>query len=168
MPPLSSEKRFERITGFVIGKNLYEGNGTIYSLKNQADKVVKIVDSGTSYTRKMMRLIRSLKRIKSPAVVRIHQYGSFTADGNSYYYYVMDKLRPWGDTSTQWLNGLTINSYLDEGDPLPSGEKGFVKSFVKKARKLNKRFYYADVHGGNIMRTKRGALKFVDLESFTY
>ncbi len=161
-----SEHRFEKVTGYKLGKTVAEGNGTIYNLQGHSTKVVKIVYSVShQYVSKMMKLLRNLKRIKSPAVVRIHKYGKFNVGGDHYYYYVMDKLRPMDGNI--WYKGDLIQDYLG-GEPLPAKESSRIKSFVKKARKLEQRYYYGDVHGGNIMKTKRGALKFVDLESFTY
>lgn len=157
---------FESKSGLQAGKVLVEANGSIVSLKGNPNRVTKIVMGYTKrYCNKMMRLLRTLKRLKSPAVVKVYQYGVFKADGEWCYYYVMDKLRPLGRGC--WFQGDRISGYLG-GDPLPSKESGRIKSFVRKARKLNERHSYNDCHGGNIMRTKRGALKFVDLESFTY
>jgi hypothetical protein len=149
-----------------LGKTIAEGNGTIYAIQGQPDKVVKIVYSyRQSYTDKMMRLFRSLNRLKSPAVVRVHRYGKFKVSRQSYYYYVMDKLRPLAGNI--WYTGDLIEEYV-HGGPMPANESGRIKSFVRKARKLGRRHSYNDVHGGNVMKTKRGAFKFVDLESFTY
>jgi D-alanyl-D-alanine carboxypeptidase len=162
----SLEDQFENASGIKLGRTLAEGNGTIYEIKGQPTKVVKVVFGGSKeYTNKMMRLLKKLKRAKSPAVVGIYQYGQFITDGESCYYYIMDKLRPLG--GNRWDTGDMILAYL-EGDPVPSSESSRVRSFVKKARKLEQKHHYGDVHGGNIMVTKRGALKFVDLESFTY
>lgn len=169
MPALdtqSLETSFEKASGLKIDKTIAEGNGTIYSLKGYPGKVVKVVFGGsTSYTDKMMRLLKRLKKLRSPAVVRIHQFGKFQTASEPCYYYVMDRLNPMG--ANQWSTGDLIEEYLS-GEPVPARESARVRSFVRKARKLEKRYYYGDVHGGNIMKTKRGALKFVDLESFTY
>jgi hypothetical protein len=157
---------FEAKSGLRVGKVLVEANGSICSLKGNPNRVVKIVNSSyASLSKKMIRLLKSLKRIKSPAVVKIHKYGAFKVGKQYCYYYVMDKLRSIG--SNYWDQGDRIRGYLLD-DPIPSRESSRIKSFVRKARKLNERHYYGDVHGGNIMRTKRGALKFVDLESFTH
>lgn len=161
----TSETQFELATGMKLNGILDEGNGTIYSLRGHPDKVVKIVFSRAEYAKKMMKLLKNLKKMKSPAVVRIHKYGTFKVDGENCYYYVMDKLRPLG--RGKWSTGDNILSYL-AGDYVPRDESSRIKSFVKKARKLEQRYHYGDVHGGNIMISKRGALKFVDLESFTY
>ena len=169
MPALevnSMISQFESKSGLKVGKVLVEANGSICSLKGNPNKVVKIVSSSyASLSKKMMRLLKTLKRIKSPAVVRIHKYGSFKVGKQHCYYYVMDKLQSMG--GCVWDKGDRIFSYLN-GDPVPTSESARIKSFIKKARKLNERHYYGDVHGGNIMKTKRGALKFVDLESFNY
>ena len=58
-----------------------------------------------------------------------------------------------------------IADYLD-GKRIPTHTSKKIKSFVRKARSL--KYKYGDLHGGNIMKSKRGALKFIDLESFTY
>lgn len=169
MDPLSTqslEQHFENATKIKLGKTLAEGNGTIYEIKGQPTKVVKVVFGGSeAYSNKMVKLLKRLKKVRSPAVVRIYQFGKFYSDRESCYYYVMDKLRPLG--GNRWSTGDLIEAYIS-GDPLPRNESGRIRSFVKKARKLEQRHHYGDVHGGNIMISKRGALKFVDLESFTY
>lgn len=169
MPPLevnSMISQFESKSGLKVGKVLVEANGSICSLKGDPARVVKIVSSSyASLSKKMMRLLKTLKRIKSPAVVRIHKYGTFKVGKQHCYYYVMDKLRPLG--RNYWDQGDRIRGYLCD-DPVPLRESSRIKSFIRKARKLNERHYYGDVHGGNIMKTKRGAYKFVDLESFCY
>lgn len=162
----SLEAQFEKASKMKLGKTLAEGNGTIYEIKGQSTKVVKVVFGGSErYTNKMIRLLKKLKRVKSPAVVRIYQYGKFYTDKESCYYYVMDKLRPLG--GNRWSTGDQIEAYIS-GDPVPRNESGRIRSFVKKARKLEQKHHYGDVHGGNIMISPRGAYKFVDLESFTY
>lgn len=158
--------QFEAKSRLKVGEVLVEANGSVCSIKGKPDRVVKIVSSSyASLSKKMMRLLRTLKRIKSPAVVRIHNYGAFKVDKQYCYYYVMDKLSPIG--RNYWDQGDRIRGYLND-DPVPSRESNRIKSFIRKARKLNERHYYGDVHGGNIMKTKRGAYKFVDLESFCY
>lgn len=157
---------FESKSGLRIAKVLVEANGSVCSIKGQPDRVVKIVNSSyLSSCKKMMRILKTLKRIKSPAVVRIHKYGTFKVGKQHCYYYVMDRLRSIG--ANYWDQGDRIRDYLND-EPMPSRESSRIKSFIRKARKLNERHYYGDVHGGNIMRTKRGAYKFVDLESFCY
>ena len=169
MPALDTkqlEKAFESFSGLKLGRTLAEGNGTIYALKGHSDKVVKVVFGGSQeYTNKMMRLIKRLKKLRSPAVVGIHQFGQFQTGPEPCYYYVMDRLSPLGRNI--WHTGDLIFEYLG-GEPMPRNESGRIKSFVRKARKLEQRHPYGDIHGGNIMISKRGALKFVDLESFTY
>ena len=86
------------------------------------------------------------------------------------YYYVMDKLKP--------LPKPKNSAYYYE-PPMVDDIRGVleengctcrlapkVKRFCKEALKL--KYKHCDIHGGNIMQNKRGALKFVDLESFTY
>lgn len=162
----SMKSGFNRKSGYQIGRVLVEANGSVCSLKGFPNRVVKIVCSYSKHqTNKMMGILKTMKRLKSPAVVKIHKYGAFTVDKQQYYYYVMDKLRSIG--SDYWAKGDRIRDYLSD-EPVPPRESSRIKSFIRKARKLNERHYYGDVHGGNIMRTKRGAYKFVDLESFTY
>lgn len=169
MPALSTNSMtsgFEAQSGLQIGRILVEANGSVCSIKGNRDRVVKIVCSySKGESNKMMRLLKALKKIKSPAVVRIHQFGTFKADGQECYYYVMDRLQSMGGAYID--KGQRIAGYL-YGDPLPSKGLNRIRSFVKKVRALDKHYHHHDVHGGNIMRTKRGALKFVDLESFNY
>jgi len=169
MEPLSTqslEARFELASKIKLGKTIADGNGTIYAIKGQPNKVVKVVYAGSeSYANKMIKLLAKLKRDKDPAVVRIYQYGKFHTNGEPCYYYVMDKLNIWARNN--WDLGDKICSWIS-GYPMPSTVARPIKSFVKKARKLEQKYHYGDVHTANIMKTKRGALRFVDLESFTY
>ena len=166
MAPLrveTSEEKFESITGLQLKKSIYEGDGTLYSLKKYPNKIVKIVPRDSEDVQKMMTLFTHLKALKNPAVVKIHQFGKFEVDGQQYYYYVMDKLKHMKD---RWRVAEAIDNYLHFSARLTKAEPVRVREFVQRARKVEKFYRYGDVHGGNIMRTKSGVLKFVDLESF--
>jgi hypothetical protein len=158
-----SEEAFERVTGLQLKKSIYEGDGTLYSIKRYPNRVVKIVPRDNEDVQRMIELFEFLKKNRSPAVVRVHKFGKFEVAGQPFYYYVMDKLKPLKD---RWNLGDLIDNYLHFGKRLSRYEVPRVKEFVQRARKVEKHYRYGDVHGGNIMRTKSGVLKFVDLESF--
>lgn|SRR5574337_16839 len=157
------EIEFEQKSGLKLGAVITNGNGKVYNLKGYPNRVVKIASiydqESLNY---FLNLLGKLKKMKSKIIVRIHQFGHISGYN---YYYVMDKLRVMG--GNRWDKGDMIQEYL-YGERLRSNELSQVKTFVKKARVLERRYHYGDVHGGNIMQNGRGALKFVDLESFTY
>jgi len=158
----SPEYKFEKKTKLKLGKLLKGGNGKIYSLKDYPKRVVKIDDTLDADDRQLvMRIIRNLKKSRNSVVVKIHKAGIIRG---GYHYYVMDKLKPLKD---KWNTGDRLSQYI-LGQAVPNFESPKVKSFVKGVIALNNRYYYADLHGGNIMLTEDKSLKLVDLESFTY
>lgn len=160
--PSSSEYKFEKKTGMKLGPKLRNGNGKIYGLKKYPKRLVKIDESlELDDRRKLMKIIKYIKKIKSKAVVNIYEYGVLAGGAH---YYVMDKLTGLKD---KWNRGDQLSSYL-YGGPVPATESPQLKAFVKRARKLLAEYGYGDIHGGNIMLDGDGEYKFVDLESFTY
>lgn len=159
----TSEEKFEAITGLQLKRSFYEGDGTLYSLKKYPRRIVKIVPRSSEDVQRMMILFTHLKALKNPAVVKIHQFGKFEVAGQQYYYYVMDKLK---HMRNRWQVAEAIDNYLHYNARLTKAEPARVREFVQRARKIEKFYRYGDVHGGNIMSTKSGILKFVDLESF--
>ena len=79
--------QFEKSTELYLGSKVYIYNDTIYRLKNQPNKLVKIVPTNNRYAQKIIKLLKNFKKIKNPAVVRIYQIGSFGSKNNSYYCY---------------------------------------------------------------------------------
>lgn len=148
-----------------LGKRLYQGDGEIYELVNYPNRVIKIVCTYSPRVGDNLKIIKHLQKSKTPAVVRIHKAGAFKTDtGGNYYYYVMDRLKP---LTGKKVYAKIINPVFHcvwDGGPPPKNALPEVKSFLKKVRSLP--YHYGDIHAGNIMKTPRGALKFVDLESF--
>jgi hypothetical protein len=158
----SAEYKFEKKTGLKLGKLLKGGNGKIYSLKDYPKRVVKIDGTLDADDRQyVMRIIKYLKKSKNTVVVKIHKAGIIRG---GYHYYVMDKLKPLKD---KWNTGDRLSQYI-HGEEVPRFESPKVKAFVKGVIALSGRYYYADLHGGNIMLSEGTSLKLVDLESFTY
>jgi len=158
----SPEYLFQKKTGLKIGKLLPGGNGKIYSLKDYPKRVVKI--DGTldvDDRRVLMGMIRYFKKNKTPVIVKLYQTGILRG---GYHFYVMDRLKP---LKNKWITGDKLSSYIYQ-EQVPPTESKQVKAFVRGTIALQERYYYGDLHGGNIMRTKDEALKLVDLESFTY
>lgn len=166
-------KKFQQETNLTLGKRIYSGDGDIYQLKDHPNKVVKIVWCYTaSICPKRVKLLEDLQKINNASVVRIHKVGSFTTDitadtgtADHYYYYVMDKLSliPRRGRRSQVTH---IAIALEEEAPVPSKATNRVKYFIRNARRLP--YSYEDIHEWNIMATKRGSFKFVDLESFMF
>lgn len=170
----SIEEAFEKKTKLTLGRRIYSGNGELYNIVGQPSRVVKIFNPDTSL-KNVNKVFRYLKRVNSSSVAKIYKCGSFTSSEGyggpiTNYYYVMDKLKP--------LPKPKNSAYYYE-PPMVDDIRGVleengctcrlapkVKRFCKEALKL--KYKHCDIHGGNIMQNKRGALKFVDLESFTY
>lgn len=167
------EEAFEKKTKLTLGKRIYSGNGELYNIVGRPSKVVKIFESETAI-KNTSKVFRYLKRTNNTSVVKIHQCGSFAIKGNfgivTNYYYVMDKLQPLPKPkhSGYWYDDPMVEEIRevleDKGCACRLEPK--VKRFCKAALKL--KYRHCDIHSGNIMVNKRGALKFVDLESFTY
>jgi hypothetical protein len=158
----SPEYLFQKKTGLKLGKLLKNGNGKVYSLKDYPNRVAKIDGTLDADDRQhLMKIIKYLKRSKNSVVVKLYQTGILRG---GYHYYVMDKLKPLKD---KWNTGDRLTLFIyEEGAPATATKQ--VKDFVKGTIKLNNRYHYGDLHGGNMMLDKDGAIKLVDLESFTY
>lgn len=160
---------FQKRTGLKLGKVRYQGDGDVYPLKNYPNRLVKIVPHYNNRLKKVLEILKYLQESKSPAVVKIHRIGHFTAPyydnkKQEFYYYIMDKLALLPRNNRSSLVNKIANALFDNNlDPKAPTK---VKVFVNQARKL--KYEYADIHEGNILRGKGGALKFIDLESFMF
>lgn len=171
---ITLKEAFKNKTKLSLGRRIYSGNGELYNIVGRPSKVVKIFDPDVPL-KKVSKVFRYLKRKNNSSVAKIYECGSFSytsnySDNITQYYYVMDKLKP--------LPKLKNSSYYYD-HPMVDDIRGVleddgcvcrlapkVKRFCTEALKLQYR--HCDIHSGNIMQNKRGALKFVDLESFTY
>jgi thiamine kinase-like enzyme len=172
MAPSEALAQFQKRTGLKIGRFLDGGaQGAVYAIVGHPNKVVKFACGDDYSIKKMREIIKYLKRTKNLSVVKVHKFGALC--NKEYYFYIMDRLRNVREkairapSSCSWITKLyyadRIAEYLN-GCSVPADEHPRIKSFIKKARKL--RYSHHDCHEGNIMRSKRGALKFIDLESF--
>ena len=168
---------FQQATGLKLGRKIYDGGcAYLHKINGHDDKVVKIVITYAPPEPEVIRLFKYLKRSKNPAVVKLHQYGVFKIKeklsgpngiyycDDYHYYYVMEKLSP----LTKKLMAEPFKHLVDglyQGRAKATAPRS-VQTFVKRAIKL--KYDYEDLHQYNVMRDKRGSLKFVDLESFLY
>lgn len=159
------KKIFQKRTGLRLGKRLYSGDGSIYQLLDHPTKVVKVVYSYRARTKRMMPILQYFKEVQTSAIVKLHEIGQFNIGSGygskNYYYYVMDRLKKIR-RNVSLVN--RISTYICLREPIIKNESQAVKMFVKKVSKL--KYMHRDIHGGNIMKSSRGSLKFVDLESF--
>jgi len=146
-----------------LGRKLYSGDGDIFNLKDYPDRVVKVVSDSYSTAQDALRVLKYLQRSKNPAVVKLYRVGSFKHESQAGYYYVMDKLKLFPRNQRENYAD-DIREALEAGRNPGSNVK--VKSFIKAARQL--KYEHTDIHSYNIMKDKRGNIRFVDLESFMH
>lgn len=159
-------KEFEKKTGLKLGHVISGAHGLIYKLQDYPNRVVKI--NQCYCYQSTLDSIRSLKNIKRAPTVRVYQYGELS---DNHYYYVMDKLKKintsasWAQEMYHYEDGCEQYLYYDCNLKLVPSK---VKTFFSAARQLHDNYgmYHTDTHPWNIMQTSRGALKFIDLESF--
>lgn len=153
-------QKFEKDTGFKIGKIIAEGNGTIYAIKDHPDKVVKI-STFDSYntTKRFFNYLIKVKKLKGFPASRIYKFGKLPG---GYYYYVMDKLKPLNVRESNTVNMCDDIYDLDLSNKMVK----FLRAaqYYSKKHKLT----YGDWHSYNIMKDNKGNYKFVDLESFLH
>jgi hypothetical protein len=132
-----------------IGDRLGAGGyGSVYSMKRDPSKVIKISDRIYSDKRKenLAHVFSLLQQLRSVYIGRLYEYNFFRDNGLDYFYYISEKLYQ--------APGEKITSFIS---------KWIDRPFTKLAR-----IYYHDFHSGNIMQTKCGRAKICDLDGFTW
>ncbi len=180
MPPKKLEPHcvlFQKRTKLMLGKKIYEGGfplGEIYRLDKYPNRLVKIVNCPPKMFKASLNTLKYLYKQNNSAVVKIYRIGYFTSpklltyngEKKKYYYYIMDRLRPVPvsirDNIWRIENGLMTDRYRTKSLEHIPHEKA--RAFVKNARKL--KCTHHDIHEGNVMSSRNGSLKFIDLESF--
>lgn len=166
--PLKLRPAFHKATGLNLDRKIYSGNGEIYTIRDHKDKVVKVVCAGSINPSKEIKFFKYLKRNKNPAIVKLFQIGALKIRDDCYsyycYYYVMERLKLMPPK-------MMYNDFGDLaegvcGGSVPGGARKSIQTFVKNAKKI--KYKYGDLHEYNVMRSKNGSLKFVDLESFYF
>jgi hypothetical protein len=170
---LDLKTAFASKTGLILGQKIYNGNGEIYRLERYPNRLIKIVTCPLGLSKKRLKILRTLQRIKSPAVVKIFKVGilsfyrykscQWQPKEHKAFYYVMEKL-----SLLSYRNRYELTEDLDkaifEKKLLDSKYHSRFHCFVKRAQELP--FYHNDLHGGNVAINKQGTVKFIDLESF--
>lgn len=159
------KKKFYQATGLKIGRRI---NSTVHSLKDHPNKVVKI--EAVHDFEGMLALLKNLKSKNYKSIAKIFDYGTFEIESQlagdinyKYYYYVMEKLNPLPYNHEDAIIDV-FSSYYKINYHAPSFLSKKLISFIAEVNKL--KYFYADIHGGNIMLDRFGNYKFVDLESF--
>ena len=150
-----------------IGKFLDSGSiGSVYNLPS--NRIIKISKIESRHIGKIFSTLDYLKILNSPCVSKIYEYGYIGVLKDShYYYYITEKLKPLSLDENQYINLLCCyesNFKKEYYSKLNKKEKKFIKYL--KILKTKKNLYHHDFHYNNIMQTKCGELKLVDLESF--
>jgi hypothetical protein len=172
------QREFQNHSGLKLGRRIYRGDGCIYRLDKYPNRVVKIAENHRSRFNSL-GILEYIMNSKNPAIVKLYKIGSFTAirrvEGKSveqkYYYYVMDKLKliPIGLRESK-VSAIETALYFPENKEYIKQYERYmtskVKTFITHARKI--KYTYYDFHEWNIMQNKKGALKFIDLESFMH
>lgn len=161
---------FEKKTGLTLGKPLPIRRGVVYNIQDHSGRVVKI-DKCVSDVNKFMLLLNRLNRLRVVPTVRLFQYGKMS---KGYYYYVMSRLTPISDPEFMkfaeslfyWRKtGHIWTPEFNWRDPRIPPK---TRTFLYQAKTLSDKYgyRYGDLHNGNIMRTRNGEYKYIDLESF--
>jgi hypothetical protein len=164
---MSVAQAFYGKTGMKLGKSIYPLGDElgVFNIVSHPSKLVKICQTYDEHSRKTLRLLKKLKEINSPAVVKIHQFGLLPSYPD-HYFYVMDKLLslryPYSDCDQ-------ICDHLLDDLPFTSRTSKRIRKFVNNANKLRElNMHYGDLHEMNIKRDRKGDIRFIDLESFLF
>jgi serine/threonine protein kinase len=152
---------------FKLGKHIKCRSGWIWQLADQPDKLIKITQDQTDFwlIRNLNTIAKYLNDVDSPAVVKIHDYGSVVLDSSApYHYHVMDKLEPLPKTKdTFWVEDILTEYYYHRRNvPWFCSEQ--IRCFLSQLKKL--KYKYHDLHSQNVMLDRNGKLKLIDIESF--
>lgn len=151
-----------------VGRELGRGNeGVVYELGAAGMRVLKV-----NFTAPRSQSVRSLaRRTKGRAwAARMYESGRLKERG---FWYVMERLYPAPSRVVRLLDEV-LKLRVARGEGRLTKERferlyrevlnampGELRALVRKAKAAG----YSDIHGGNVMQTKTGALKLVDLES---
>lgn len=102
------------------------------------------------YTVKIQNIILDIIKKSPREFVKIHHF-SF---GNSWYEYSMDELNKLTQNESKVVNNYYINRRIRTKNIK-------LKKFLNKIVDKN---LYIDLHAGNVMKTKRGSYKLIDIE----
>jgi hypothetical protein len=133
-------------------------------------KIVTITNIHDDYHKdnykKLKSIISWVKKSNSSSVAKVFEFGKFKLFGIEYYYYVMEKLEKLPRKyQTDRFSDLICDTYLyDDDSRLVDFLDPTIRKFISRAQSMP--FKYLDCHKGNIMKSKSGNLKFVDLEGF--
>lgn len=170
------ELAFQDHTSLRLGRCISNADDEkVYRLRGYPNRVVKIIRRQYEDTiRTRLKVIKEIKEANNPAVVKIYQVDSFdwqklhgkTIAHMHSYYYIMEKLILPRLNKTTASNAEEVWWALNKWE-LPNNRKlsRQVKTFIKRILQLP--YKYNDVHQWNILQSKRGALKFIDLEGFS-
>lgn len=158
---MTDEKIFEKKIKLKLGKQIAGGNGFVYELKEYPTRFIKIVDwdyvsHALHDLSKVIQLLNYLSKTKNTSVAKVYNVGTFAHNNNTYFYYVMQKLRK---TEDAW-------EAMDALYNKRVGSTPKIKKFIKEVKRL--KYSYKDCHGGNCMQDAKGNLKLIDLESFLW
>jgi hypothetical protein len=149
-----------------LGRELGRGNeGVVFELGDSGTRVLKVNFTAKQSVRAIAR------RAKGRAwAARMFESGRMKGRG---FWYVMERLYAIDSRSVRVLDDIS-RIRVAKGDGRITKERfdalyreilmsasGPLREVIRKAKRAG----YSDLHGGNVMRTKSGTLKVVDLES---
>jgi len=141
-------------------KSILVDKGSCFVAEINSKKVVKVAYK-TSNIRWLFNILKYIKTNPNNSTVKIFDYGLI---GKDKYYYVMERLYP---LNKQHINRLIKNGYVSFVCNKPLHD---AKSYPNESAFINDiyqhKYYQSDPNYGNIMLTKNGNYKFIDLETF--
>jgi len=164
------ERRLQQKSGLQLNKRIYSVyDCSVYSIKGQSDKLLKLVCLPIEETnlRDRLAVLRYIIKRNNPGIVKVFQLRSFTIRGGNlkgrYYFYTMEKLRP---LSIKRKNIIIdhLAEMVETGIPTKVKIPNKLLKLVQQVKSI--RYPYWDMHSGNIMEDKLGRAKFIDLEGF--
>lgn len=130
--------------------------------KNQVLKISYDLEKNEQKFLELLKWARNKKNI-----VKINKFGQLK-DGTIWY--VMDKLLPIKKSNIRKIfdsYGIEYNCCVLNGEKCECGEKYHSLKIKKFFSYINKyKYFYIDMHSGNVMKEKNGNYKLIDLEGF--
>ncbi len=136
-------------------------NGAVYQQSKK--KVVKLmynIDSLREW-RRVAKNLQLLKNINSPAISKCYAFGNLNQ-----FWYSSEKLFILSRREANMVIDANVFEYIGINSAEIKSPR--LKNLIKELQKVYKKYklYHTDLHDENIMKTKNGQFKVVDLDSF--
>jgi len=137
------------------------GDGNVYAFG--AGGAIKVGRLNRTLYGQLERVLTVLEKHAPAGVVEVYEHGTLNESGDDVvYYYVMERLRKLTPTEGTVIGRLTFNIQGPD-DPTPDLQAR-VDQFAEDMSELP--WSHLDPSPNNVMKSRNGEFKFVDIESF--